>query len=152
MFEIKTQKLMSLKLQVAGLQMVGPAPSGDRRVGVVAGGVFTGERLNGTVLPGGADWIIVRPDGCTVLDVRLVLQTDDGALIGLTYRGLRHGPAEVMDKVARGEPVDPGSYYFRTTVMFETASERYGWLNRVFGIGTGSRTAAGPEYEIFELL
>jgi hypothetical protein len=152
MAEIKTKKLMSLKLQVGALQAVGPAPSGDRRVGVVAGGVFTGERLNGTVLPGGADWIIARPDGCMALDVRLVLQTDDGALIGLTYRGLRHGPADIMAKVAKGEPVDPASYYFRTTVMFETASETYGWLNRAFGIGIGSRTAVGPEYEIFELL
>ncbi len=152
MAEIKTKPLMSLKLQVSGMQAIGAAPGGDRRVGLVAGGTFSGERLNGTVLPGGADWIITRPDGCMTLDVRLVLQTDDGALIGLTYRGLRHGPADVMAKVAAGLPVDPSLYYFRTTILFETASEKYGWLNRVFGIGTGSRTAAGPEYEIFELL
>ena len=94
----------------------------------------------------------MRTDGCAALDVRLVLQTDDGALIGLTYRGLRHGPADVMAKVARGELVEPGSYYSRTTVMFETASETYGWVNRVIGIGTGTRPAAGPVYEIFELL
>ena len=152
MAEIRTKKLMSLKLLVGALQSIGAAPGGDRRVGVVAGGAFTGERLNGTVLEGGADWIIVRPDGCMLLDVRLVLKTDDGALIGLTYRGLRHGPADIMAKVAAGEPVDPSSYYFRTTVLFETAAEKYGWLNRVFGIGIGSRTGAGPEYEIFELL
>ena len=152
MAEIKTKPLMSLKLQVSGMQAIGAAPGGDRRVGLVAGGTFGGERLNGTVLPGGADWIITRPDGCMTLDVRLVLQTDDGALIGLTYRGLRHGPADVMAKVAAGQPVDPSLYYFRTTILFETASEKYGWLNRVFGIGTGSRTAAGPDYEIFELL
>lgn len=152
MVEIRTRPLMSLKLRVSAMQSIGPAPGGDRRVGVVAGGTFSGDRLNGTVMEGGADWIIVRPDGCMLLDVRLVLQTDDGALIGLTYRGLRHGPANVMAKVAAGEPVDPSSYYFRTTILFETSSEKYGWLNRVFGIGTGSRTAAGPEYEIFELL
>ena len=100
MAEIKTKPLMSLKLQVSGMQAIGAAPGGDRRVGLVAGGTFSGEALNGTVLPGGADWIITRPDGCMTLDVRLVLQTDDGALIGLTYRGLRHGPADVMAKVA----------------------------------------------------
>lgn len=152
MAEIKTKPLMSLKLQVSGMQAIGAAPGGDRRVGLVAGGTFSGEALNGTVLPGGADWIITRPDGCMTLDVRLVLQTDDGALIGLTYRGLRHGPADVMAKVAAGEPVDPALYYFRTAILFETSSQKYDWLNRVFGIGTGSRTAAGPEYEIFELL
>ncbi len=152
MAEIKTKPLMSLKLQVSGMQAIGAAPGGDRRVGLVAGGTFSGERLNGTVLPGGADWIITRPDGCMTLDVRLVLRTDDGALIGLTYRGLRHGPADVMAKVAAGEPVDPALYYFRTAILFETSAPKYDWLNRVFGIGTGSRTAAGPEYEIFELL
>jgi hypothetical protein len=152
MAEIRTRPLMSLKLQVGSMQGIGPTPGGDRRVGLVAGGTFSGERLNGTVMPGGADWIIIRPDGAMLLDVRLVLQTDDGALIGLTYRGLRHGPADVMAKVAAGEPVDPSLYYFRTTILFETASEKYGWLNKTFGIGTGSRTAAGPEYEIFELL
>ena len=152
MAEIRTKPLMSLKLQVGAMQAIGPAPGGDRRVGVVGGGTFTGERLNGIVLPGGADWIIVRADGSMLLDVRLVLQTDDGALIGLTYRGLRHGPADVMAKVAAGEPVDPSSYYFRTAVLFETSADKYRWLNGVFGIGTGSRTAAGPEYEIFELL
>jgi hypothetical protein len=143
---------MSLKLQVSSMQALGPTPGGDRRVGIVAGGTFAGERLNGTVMEGGADWIIARPDGTMLLDVRLVLKTDDGALIGLTYRGLRHGPADVMAKVAAGEAVDPSLYYFRTAILFETASEKYGWLNRLFGIGTGSRTAAGPEYEIFELL
>ena len=152
MAEIKTKPLMSMKLQVSAMQSIGPAPGGDRRVGIVAGGTFSGERLNGTVMEGGADWIIARPDGTMLLDLRLVLKTDYGALSGLTYRGLRHGPADVMAKVAAGEPVDPSLYYFRTAILFETSSEKYDWLNRVFGIGTGSRTAAGPEYEIFELL
>ena len=106
----------------------------------------------GFLIAASTDWIITRPDGCMTLDVRLVLQTDDGALIGLTYRGLRHGPADVMAKVAAGEPVDPALYYFRTAILFETSAPKYDWLNRVFGIGAGSRTASGPEYEIFELL
>ena len=152
MAEIRTRPIMTLRLAVSGMQEVGATPSGQRRVGLVAGGTFEGERLRGTVLPGGADWIMVRADGITTLDVRIVLQTDDGASIGMTYRGLRHGPADVMAKVAKGEPVDPSSYYFRTSVAFETASERYGWLNGVIAIGTGSRPPEGPVYEVFEVL
>jgi Xaa-Pro aminopeptidase len=83
MAEIKTRHLLTLKLAVNGMQPIGETPSGNRRVGLVAGGTFEGPQLRGTVLPGGADWIIGRPDGVTTLDVRIVLETDDGATIGL---------------------------------------------------------------------
>ncbi len=152
MAELRTAHLFTLTLEVAGMQPVGATPAGDRRVGLVAGGRFQGARLSGTVLPGGADWIMLRPDGATTLDVRLVLQTDDGAAIGMTYRGMRHGPPEIMDRVARGEPVPPGSYYFRTSVAFETAAERYAWLNRIIAVGTGERPPSGPVYDVFEVL
>src|SRR3978361_84194 len=150
--EIRPSHPLTLQLTAHGRQPVGEPPSGNRRVGLVAGGTFEGARLRGTVLPGGADWIIGRPDGVTTLDVRIVLQTDDGAAIGLTYRGLRHGPAAVMDKVNSGQFVDPSEYYFRIVLTFETASPKYAWLNKVFGIGTGSRPPEGPVYEIFEVL
>jgi hypothetical protein len=150
--EIKTKHLMTLKLLVTGLQVVGPTPAGDRRIGLVAGGTFEGERLRGVVLPGGADWLMVRADGATTLDVRIVLQTDDGAAIGMTYRSQRHGPADVMARVAKGEAVDPASYYFRTAVSFETAADRYAWLNGIIAIGTGHRPPEGPVYDIFEVL
>jgi hypothetical protein len=152
MAEIRTQHLLTLKLAVSGMQPVGETPIGNRRVGLVAGGTFEGPKLRGTVLPGGSDWIIDRPDGATMLDVRIVLQTDDGATIGLQYRGLRHGPAAVMEKVNTGVFVDPAEYYFRTVVTFETAASQYAWLNKVFGIGSGSRPPEGPVYEIFEVL
>jgi hypothetical protein len=152
MAEIRTTPLMTLKLAVAGMQAVGETPSGNRRIGLVAGGTFEGPKLRGKVLPGGADWIMVRNDGVTTLDVRIVLETDDGATIGLQYRGLRHGPDDVMAKVNSGQFVDPSLYYFRTAVTFETASPKYAWLNKVFGIGTGSRPPEGPVYEIFEVL
>src|SRR5450432_1204476 len=103
MAEIRTSHLMTLTLAVNGMQPIGATPNGDRRVGLVAGGKFEGPKLRGTVLPGGADWIIGRPDGSTTLDVRIVLRTDDGAAIGMTYRGMRHGPAAVMDKVNAGQ-------------------------------------------------
>lgn len=152
MADIRTAHLLTLKLSVNGMQPVGETPSGNRRIGLVAGGTFEGAKLKGTVLPGGADWIMIRPDGVTTLDVRIVLQTDDGAAIGLTYKGLRHGPAEVMAKVNSGQWVDPSEYYFRTMVSFETAAPKYAWLNAVFGIGTGSRPPEGPVYDIFEVL
>jgi hypothetical protein len=109
MAEIRTTHLFKMTLEVAGMQLIGATPTGNRRIGLVAGGTFEGARLRGKVLPGGADWIVVRPDGVTTLDVRLVLETDDGVAIGMTYRGLRHGPAEVMDRLNRGEVVDPST-------------------------------------------
>ncbi len=152
MAEIRTAHLMTLTLAVAGMQAIGATPIGNRRIGLVAGGTFIGERLRGTVLPGGADWIVVRADGSTTLDVRLVLETDDKALIGLTYRGMRHGPAAVMERLNRGDAVDASEYYFRTSVAFETAAAKYDWLNRIIAVGTGVRPPEGPVYDIFEVL
>ena len=152
MAEIRTAHLFTMALQVSGMQPIGATPIGNRRVGLVAGGTFEGARLKGTVLPGGADWIIVRPDGATTLDVRLVLETGDGASIGMTYRGMRHGPAAVMERLNRGDPVEPSEYYFRTAVAFETAAAKYDWLNRVIAVGTGRRPPEGPVYDVFEVL
>lgn len=152
MAEIRTRRLFTMRLRVGGMQAVGATPLGDRRVGLVEGGTFEGERLRGTVLPGGADWLMLRADGVMTLDVRLVLQTHDGAMIGLTYRGLRHGPKEVMERMGRGEATDPASYYFRTTGSFETAAPAYAWLNRIWAIGTGERPPEGPVYDVFEVL
>jgi hypothetical protein len=150
--EIRTTHLMTLTLSVAGMQSIGATPNGNRRIGLVAGGTFQGERLRGAVLPGGADWIMVRADGSTTLDVRLVLETDHKAQIGMTYRGMRHGPAAVMERLNRGDNVDPSEYYFRTAVAFETAAAKYDWLNRVIAVGTGKRPPEGPVYDIFEVL
>jgi hypothetical protein len=104
------------------------------------------------VLEGGADWQNVRGDGSTALDVRLVLQTIDDALIGMTYRGIRHGTADVIARVEKGEAVDPGDYYFRMAPLFETAATQYAWLNNVVAVGIGHRRVEGPVYNIFEVL
>jgi hypothetical protein len=104
------------------------------------------------VLDGGNDWQDLRGDRSTTLDVRLALKTNDGALIAMTYRGVRHGPADVLARIDKGEAVDPQSYYFRISPMFETASETYGWLNRIVAIGIGHRLAEGPVYSVFEVL
>ncbi len=149
---LRSRPLFIFSLDVAKPQVVGPTPGVDRRVGEIKGGRFEGERLRGRILGGGSDWQAVRADGSWALDCRLVLETDDGALIAMTYRGLRHGPKDVIDAIARGEQVSPGSYYFRTAAFFETAAAKYAWLNGVVAAGVGHRLPTGPIYHVFEIL
>lgn len=150
---IQTRPLFTLTAEVPRIVDMGMTPSGQRRIAHVSGGTFKGERLSGTIhaAPGG-DWILVRPDGATVLDVRVTLETDDAQLIYMTYRGIRHGPADVMARLAKGEAVDSASYYFRTTPVFETAAPKYDWLNRIIAVATGRREKSGPVYEVYEVL
>ncbi len=148
---VRTRPLFVMRLDVRTLQVVGATPGGVRRIGVVFGGSFEGERLSGEVLDGGNDWQVVRGDGSTTLDVRLVLKTTSGAMIGVTYRGLRHGPAEVVARLEAGGIVDASSYYFRIAPLFETASAEYAWLNGVLAVGIGHRREDGPVYSVFEL-
>ena len=130
---------------------LGDTPQGRRRIIGITGGRFSGERLSGRVLPGGADWQVIRADGVADLDARYTLETADGALIYLRNRGLRHGPPEVMRRLAAGEAVDPASYYMRTTPRFETGDARYAWLNRIVCVATGARRAAAVELDVFEV-
>ena len=150
---LRTQPLFVMRLDVRPIQTVG-ATAGDpqRRVGVVFGGSFAGDRLSGTVLDGGNDWQTLYADGAVILNVRLLLRTSDGALIGMTYRGLRHGPPDIVARIERGEVVDPATHYFRIVPFFETGSPHYSWLNRIIGIGIGWRHEAGPLYSVFEVL
>lgn len=150
---IQTRPLFEIQLQVPGVVDIGATPLGRRRIAAVTGGEFHGERLRGTVVgaPAG-DWLLQRSDGVTVLDVRLLLRTDDGEHIYMSYRGLRHGPADVMARLAAGESVDPATYYFRIAPVFETAANKYEWLNKVVAIGTGRREATGPIYAVHEVL
>jgi hypothetical protein len=148
---VKTRPLFVLRETVPPLLIVGNTPNGFRRIGLVQGGSFHGERLSGDVVSGN-DWQTVRDDSCTKLDVRLVLRTSDGALIVMTYIVLRAGPKAVMEQLDRGEVPDPATYYFRMSPMFETSAKKYDWLNRVISVGIGNRLADGPVYNIFEIL
>ncbi len=150
---VSTRPLFELRLQVPQIRDLGDTPLGRRRVANVTGGTFEGERLRGEVLPAPAgDWLLQRADGVLVLDVRLLLRTDDGETVYMAYRGLRHGPADVMARLAAGEAVDPASYYFRITPVFETGSQKYAWLNKIVAVGTGRREASGPIYSVHEVL
>jgi hypothetical protein len=152
--EIKLVHLFAMRQDSAAPVVVGQTAAEFRRVGLVTGGSFESRRdgLSGKVLGGGNDWQTVRPDDTTTLDVRIILQTDGGDLIAMTYKGLRHGPPDVMAKLDRGEQVDPSQYYFRLAPLFETASKRFAWLNKCVAIGTGHRLPDGPLYNIFEVL
>ncbi|MBV8683920.1 MAG: DUF3237 domain-containing protein [Caulobacteraceae bacterium] len=152
MLEVRTRPLFAMRLAVDDVVVVGETPAANRRIGLISAGRFEGDRLSGAVIGSGADWQSLRSDGAVSLDVRLQLKTDDGALIAMTYQGLRHGPREVIERLAKGEGVDPAAYYFRITAAFETASDVYGWMNRIVAIGTGHRLADGPIYNLFEVL
>ncbi|HTV48569.1 MAG TPA: DUF3237 domain-containing protein [Phycisphaerae bacterium] len=148
---LKTRPLFVLREKVPPLLVVGQTPDVFRRIGIVQGGSFEGERLSGEVVAG-LDAQSVRTDSCIRLDVRLVLRTTDGALIVMTYQCLRAGPPSIIEKLDRGETVDPMNYYFRMNPMFETSSPKYDWINRIIAIGIGHRLPDGPLYSIFEIL
>jgi hypothetical protein len=129
----------------------GPTHAGNRRVVRVSGGSFEGPKLKGRVLPGGSDWIVVRRDGVLIQDVRLVLQTDDDHNILMSYRGMRHGPEDVIRRVDSGEDPDPSEYYFRTAPIFEAPDGEYDWLNKVIAFAIGRRRATGLTYAVYAL-
>jgi hypothetical protein len=104
------------------------------------------------VLPGGGDWTLLRADGVLELDLRVTLETEDGALIHMTSQGLRHGPADVIAALARGETVDPSAYYFRALPRFETGHPKYEFLNRLLAVASGDRRPTGPIYTVDEIV
>ena len=145
------QPLFKAEITLAPPQELGDTPQGRRRIIGITGGRFSGERLSGRVLPGGADWQVIRADGVAQLDARYTLETADGVLIFVKNQGIRHGPAEVLKKLAAGEAVDPSLYYMRTTPSFETGDARYSWLNRMVCVATGARRAAAVELDVYEV-
>src|SRR5712672_4676586 len=147
-----SRRLMTLQVVVPPPQRLGAVPHGTRVIAPITSGTFDGARLRGKVLPGGGDWTLLRSDGVLELDLRVTLETDDGALIYMTSFGLRHGPPEVIAALARGESVDPSAYYFRTTPRFETGNPKYAFLNRLLAVSRGDRRAEGPIYTIDEIL
>lgn len=153
MKELKSRHLLTISIELHPILDLGATPAGRRRIVPVSGGRFSGERLRGEILPhAGSDLLLTRADGAFQQDVRLALQTHDGALILMTYRGIRHSSVEVASRIAHGEMVSPEHYYLRTAPFFETAASAYDWLNRVVAVGTGERVPNGATYEVFEIL
>lgn len=152
MLELRSRPLFHISIEPDEYQIVGDTHLGERWTVPIKSGFFEGDRLKGTILPGGSDWIIRRADGVLQLNVRITLKTDTGDLIAMRYRGLRHGPADMHAKADRGETVDWQNYYFRTAIEFETASSDYAWMNNIFAIGVGYREPGGPRYYVHEVL
>jgi hypothetical protein len=150
--ELKSEYLFTITVTVEALHDVGSVPLGTRHIDMLGKGRFEGPRLKGEVLPGGMDMKTLRADGAMNPNVRLVLKTDDGALIFMHYTGVRHGSPEVMARIARGEAVSPMDYYLRNTPYFETAAAKYDWLNRIVAVGVGRRMPAHAEYDVFQIL
>jgi hypothetical protein len=126
--------IFNASVAVAAPRSLGRVAGGERRIVDITGGEVSGAKLAGRVLPGGADRQIVRDDGTAVLEARYTIEAADGALVYVRNRGYRHGPRDVLARIARGEVVDPALYYFRTTPAFETAAPQYDWLNRTVAV------------------
>lgn len=153
MNELQSRPLFDISISVDPPHDLGATPLGTRRIVPVTGGSFSGERLRGMVIPNAAaDWIIVRNNKSVLLDVRLTLKTVDDALIFMSYRGIRHSTPEVAERLARGDAVDPGEYYFRTTPVLETGSNKYEWLNNIICVAVGERLQGEVKYRVFEIL
>src|SRR6202162_750467 len=121
----------------------GDVGKGGRRIVPITGGEFSGPNIRGQVLPGVADWQILRGDGVSELEARYTLQTDDGALINVRNLALRHGPPDVMAALAAGRGVQSGSYYVRGATFFETGDARYGCITSCIVVRSGEREPAG---------
>jgi len=149
---LTAQPIFTIRCELEGIMSLGQTPLGERRIINILGGPVTGPKLNGRVLPGGADWQIIRADGAADIQARYTIETDAGARILVSSEGLRHGPPEVMARLARGENVDPTLYYFRTVMRFETAEPAIDWMNRILAIAHGQREARAVKLDVYEVL
>ncbi|MGE3679694.1 MAG: DUF3237 domain-containing protein [Burkholderiales bacterium] len=148
---LQLEPLFSARITLAPIRDLGDTPAGHRRIIDITGGTFSGSRLSGRVLPGGADWQVIRADRVAFLEARYTLETTDGALIYVRNIGYRHAPPDVLERLMRGEDVDPALYYMRTTPLFKTSAARYAWLNRIICVGSGARRPAGVELDFYEV-
>ena len=141
-----------IDVEVATPLDLGQTQAGHRRIVPIAGGLVSGPKLQGRVLPVGADWQILHSDGAMDLDARYTIQSDDGSLVYVVNRGVRNGPPEVLARLNRGERVDPAAYYFRSTASFETSAPQHAWLTRAVVVGVGERYPDKVVIRFWELL
>src|SRR5262245_32987272 len=143
--------LFRAEITLGPVQELGEAPHGRRRIIPITGGKVSGERLSGRVLPGGADWQVIRADGVAELDARYTIETGDGALVYVANRGVRHGAPEVIRRRPAGDAAAPPLYYTPTTRWCGPGAARSAWLTRLVGVGPGARRPAAVELEVFEV-
>lgn len=153
--ELKSEFLFDMEADLNAPQAVGPVLTGTRVIFIVNNGFVKSNRLNGKVLPGGGDWGLVVDSTTFKLDVRITIETDDGALIYVTYSGYIHTDAKKFATIlgGKGNEVSPSDYYFRTNPVFETSSPKYAWLNHTVAIGVGRIPAPGKvAYRIYAIM
>jgi hypothetical protein len=139
----------TLKVELGPIIEMGQGRAGKRRIIPIIGGKVDGPELSVTILTVGADWQTIFADGSADLDTRYAFETHDGAVIEVVNLGFRHGPPEVLERLAKGEEVSPDSYYMRTSARFETGDSRYQWVNKSIFVGTGMRKASAVEVAMF---
>ena len=148
---MKLDYLMTYRAELKPPVNVGQGPLGVRQIYDVTGGTFEGPKLRGTILPSGADWLLIGADGIGRLDVRATFKTDDGAHIYVQYPAVLDF-TPVAEKLARGEAIEFGETYFMTTPRFETGDERYAWLNRIVAVAEGRGGGDWVEYRVYQLV
>jgi hypothetical protein len=148
---LSAEPIFRIHAEVADMRSFGATPYGERRVIDIVGGRVEGAKLQGKIVPGGADWQIVRADGVVDLKARYAIETAAGARVLVESDGLRHGPPEVMAALARGEAVDPARYYFRTAMRFETSDPALAWLNTIIAIAAGAREKNTVRLDVYEV-
>lgn len=150
---LNSRYLCTMRIRVSDSYIMNDVPVGERRrIDIFNGGEVEGPLLRGTILPGGSDTLLTRNDSSLAPSVRLMIKTDDEALILVRYKGIRHGPPEVMERIANGMNVEPSEYYLRNAPFFETSSGKYDWLNRIVSVGIGRRETDSAVYDVHEIL
>ena len=139
-----------LEVELGPVRELGQGRAGARRIIPIVGGRVSGQ-VSGTVLDMGADWQTILADGSADIDTRYAFETDDGAVIEIINKGVRHGPPDVLQALARGEDIDPTLYYFRTAARLETGDPRYVWVNNTLFVGTGRRLASAVLVSLFRV-
>ena len=148
--EPRLTRVYRLEVTIGQPLDLGEGPHGHRRIVPQTGGTFTGPELRGTLLPGAsADWQTILPDGTALGDIRYTLETDDGELLYVQSRGVRHGSAEVLARLGRGEDVDPSEYTFRTSTQIEATARQLDWLNKGVFVSVAGRQPGGVIYETY---
>jgi hypothetical protein len=150
--QLQTRYVFSLSIDVGTPVSAGDLGHGTRRIVPILGGTVKGERVNGSIMPFGADYQVLRPDGFTEVVAKYALKLDDGAVIYIENVGMRFGPRDLLDKLASGETVDPALIYFRSVPRFETGAPRYRWMMQNLFIGVGARYPDRVEIAVHQVL
>src|ERR1700722_1024077 len=149
---LQTRYVFSLAILVGTPIVAGDIGHGVRRIIPILGGEVRGEGIKGTIFPCGADFQTIRPNGFTELEAKYAFELDDGAIVYIENIGIRFGPKELLDRIAKGEIVDPASIYFRSVPKYETGAEKYDWLMENLFIGVGARHPDRVEIDVHQVL